>query len=90
MKEFLTIKNILIIIFAIYVIILVERLMDNSSVNSESLINYQKDKIKMQDEIINLNTKINFYEKAIIKNSIDIVNMSINERDSTRNVLNPR
>jgi len=90
MKEVLTIKNILIIIFAIYVIILIERLMDNSSVNSNSLMNYQSEKIKMQDEIIDLNNKISFYEKTIIKNSIDIVNMSSKGRDSTRNVLNPR
>lgn len=89
MSEFLNIKNVLILIFALYVIVLVERLM-NKTTESDSLIEYQAEKIRLQEEIIDLTNKVYQYESKIIENSISVNGMSSTERDSTRNLLNPR
>ena len=89
MKEFLTIKNVLIIVFAIYLIIVVERLMQTPD-KSEILIEYQLDKIEMQKNIISLTNKVNSYEKSIMQNSLNILSMSKSERDSARVLFNPR
>lgn len=90
MKEFFTIKNIAILIGVIYVIVLAERFMQRDVKDSEILIEYQAEKIKMQNKILNLTNKIHNYENAIIQNSNYVTNMSSTERDSTRNLLNPR
>ena len=90
MKEFFTIKNILIIIAVIYGISVFERLLNNTNNESEFLLEYKSEKINLQNEIFVLVNKINSYEKIILKNRTDINNMSSAERDSTRNVLNPR
>ena len=89
MKEFLTIKNILIIIFTIYLIIVIERLMQTPD-KSEILMQYQEDKINLQNDVINLTNKVKNYEKTIMQNSLYILSMSSAERDSTRALLNPR
>jgi len=89
MKEFLTIKNVLIIVFAIYLIVVVERLMQTPD-KSEILIEYQLEKIEMQKDIISLTNKVSSYEKSILQNSLDILSMSSAERDSARALLNPR
>ena len=87
--EFLTIKNILILISIVYVISLIERLMKTPS-KSEILVEYQESKIDMQNQIISLTNKVHQYENTIMQNSIDILSMSSRERDSTRELLNPR
>ena len=89
MKEFLTIKNVLIIVFAIYLIIVIERLMQSPD-KTEILMQYQEDKIKLQKDVISLTNKVSNYENTIMQNSLDILSMSKSERDSTRALLNPR
>ena len=89
MKDFLTIKNVLILIGALYIIVIIERLMQTPG-KSETLIEYQQKKIDMQNDIINLTNKVHQYESIIIQNSIDILNMSSSERDSARALYNPR
>ena len=90
MKEFFTIKNVLIIIAVIYVITFFERLLNTTNYESEFLLEHQSEKINLQNEIFVLVNKINNYEKIILQNRTDINNMSSSERDSTRNLLNPR
>ena len=90
MKEFLSIKNVVLLIGVIYIIILVERYLKRDATGYENLIEHQAEKIEMQRKIIALTNKVHDYEKSIIQNSIDIFNMSNSERDSTRKVLNPR
>tara|TARA_R110000796_G_scaffold106769_1_gene217283 strand:- start:1132 stop:1404 length:273 start_codon:yes stop_codon:yes gene_type:complete len=90
MKEFLSIKNVVLLIGVVYIIILLERYLKRDDTGYENLIEHQAEKIEMQRKIIALTNKVHDYEKSIIQNSIDIFNMSNSERDSTRNVLNPR
>ena len=90
MKQYLTPQNIFVVIVFIYLVFSFERYLKINTDHTDSLVEYQNDKLEMQETIGILEKKINNYEVQIIQNNIDILNMSSSERDSARALLNPR
>ena len=83
MKKELTLKNILILIGAIYLIVTVERFLSRETYNSEMIVQYRQDKEVMKADIDLLNTKLFNYEVKILKIRQSVIDMSNVELDST-------
>lgn len=90
LKKYITIKNLLILIVLFYFITAFERFIGNQSHQSDILMKHNKKNNELIKEIESLNNNIQKYEKKKLQNHIDIVNMSNDERDSLRSMLNPR
>jgi len=81
-KEFLTIKNILILIASIYLIVVIERLFDDKSYQNELIMQHIEEKAQMQTKLNTLNNKIHTYEIQILKNNADVDGLSDGGLDS--------
>ena len=82
MKELLTIKNIVFLIGAFYLITVIERTLLKESTQTELILQHKQEKMQMQEDLNELNTKIYKYEIEILKNNSNIDSFSNEQLDS--------
>jgi hypothetical protein len=76
------IKYGLILIASIYVITVLERVLNKDTAPTEMLIEHATEKAQMQTKIDLLNTKVHGYEVQLLKIRTDVDNLTNDEVDS--------
>lgn len=90
MKNELTFKNIVILGMCVYLITVAERMIGNDQGHSAKIVEYEREKLQMQEDKQVLTDKIYEYEVNRIKKNAFIDGASNAELDSLESVHNPR
>lgn len=82
MKELLTAKNIIILIGSFYLITVIERTFLKESTQTELILQYKQEKVQLEQDLNDLNTKVHNYENKIHENNANIDTLSNIQLDS--------